>query len=359
MRNNVLTKIDFRRCKSHALAAFIIFFILICLYKSATVNNQGTMVDLPDGWKVIRPPHDISSIVEQGDTIWVGGFDGVFSINKLSFQQEPLKSEIPLKNVKALAIDSRNNLWIGHEGGLSKKDEKSVINYTADTGLPDNRVNALAVDLKGNLWVGTWKGAAVISPDGIRTITTKDGLLNNMVNVILCDRNGNMWFGSYVAPKGGLCCNVNGQWQYFSTENGLPHNNVNSLFEDYNGNVWAATGFAERGGACVFEYRDNFPRIKKVITKKDGLVGEKVRSVYQDNMKKMWLGSEYQGLTIFPKNKLIGEADTQNAPLKVLTTNNGLSDNEVKCMMQDKEGNLWLGTRDGVTYISKNHLPGV
>lgn len=37
---------------------------------------------------------------------------------------------------------------------------------------------------------------------------------------------------------------------------------------------------------------------------------------------------------------------------QVLTTRDGLSNPEVKAMLQDNEGNLWIGTRDGLTRIN-------
>jgi len=90
---------------------------------------------------------------------------------------------------------------------------------------------------------------------------------------------------------------------------------------------------------------DSNPFIYNTLIKSDGLAGEKVRSIYQDNAGRLWFGSEYDGVTIF-----------DNKAINIYTVDDGLSDNEVKCMFQDNEGNMWLGTRDGITYISSEAL---
>ncbi|NLE73589.1 MAG: hypothetical protein GX604_03020, partial [Actinobacteria bacterium] len=41
---------------------------------------------------------------------------------------------------------------------------------------------------------------------------------------------------------------------------------------------------------------------------------------------------------------------------RVFTQANGLAHNEVKVMLQDADGNLWLGTSDGLTRITASVL---
>ena len=149
-------------------------------------------------------------------------------------------------------------------------------------------------------------------------ITSSDGLLTDMVNTMFQDSTGGMWFGSYVAPQGGISYLKDGKWQLFSTDNGLPHNDITSLIEDDSGNIWAGTGFLYRGGAVKFVSTENGWVIQQVLTKSDGLAGDKVRSIFQDKDGVMWFGSEYDGL-----------ARWQNGRWRVLTEKDGLPHYEV------------------------------
>ncbi|MFC1925638.1 two-component regulator propeller domain-containing protein [Chloroflexota bacterium] len=294
------------------------------------------------GWAVTRPPYVVLTLAVQEDTLWAGGKDGVYKLDRQSGNLiEKLEGEHSFEYVKALLVDSSGALWIGHWDGLTRYDGVTWQTYTEKTGLPDNRVNALMEDREGQLWVGTWGGVAVLEEGEWRVINSADGLADDMVNVILQDREGGMWFGSYVAPDGGISYFKDGKWQLFSTSTGLPHNNITSLLEDSSGGVWAGTGLNERGGAARFGSTGTGWAIEEVITRDDGLAGEKVRSLFQDSDGVIWFGSEYDGV-----------ARVKKGQWSVLTDNDGLSHNEVMCMLQDAEGDLWLGTRDGITRIT-------
>lgn len=323
-------------------ALFVIFLIIgWVLIRPSLENIFATKVNRP-GWQIIRPPHEISALAIHGDIVFAGGQEGVFKIDRVTGKLiEQFNPGFPLENVRALIIDHANIIWIGNDTGLIRFDGKKWDTYTISDGLPDNRVNALFEDSQDRLWVGTWGGAAYWDSGKWNILTDNDGLLHNMVNVIYQDHQGGMWFGSYVAPKGGISHYYNGVWQTFTTENGLPHNNVTTIIEDNNEFIWAGTGLLDRGGACKFALSGTAWKIIGVITKADGLAGEKVRSIFQDQNGILWFGSEYDGFSRFNGENWF-----------YYRRENGLSFNEVKTIDQDSEGNIWLGTADGITKVS-------
>ncbi len=293
------------------------------------------------GWSIIRPPNDVEALVIQDGWLWAGGKDGVVAIDRRSGAVvKTLACDPPLTYVQALLLDPNKTLWIGSATGLNRYDGKNC--QAASEGLPDSRVNALYQDRAGRLWVGTWGGAAVREANTWRVMTAaRDGLASDMVNVIFEDRDGALWFGSYVAPAGGVSVCKAGSCRVFSTANGLPHNNVTALIQAQDGTVWAGTGLLDRGGAAQFELAASGWRIRRVLTRTDGLAGEKVRSIFQERSGILWFGSEYDGLA-----RLSGQ-DWQ-------VFKEGLSDPEIKAILQDADGDLWLGTRDGITHIQGN-----
>jgi ligand-binding sensor domain-containing protein len=115
--------------------------------------------------------------------------------------------------------------------------------------------------------------------------------------------------------------------------------------QDASGTVWAGTGLYDRGGAVRFQPEGESWSIARVLTAKDGLAGEKVRSIFQDGDGVMWFGSEYDGV-----------ARWDGTGWRVFTEADGLAAAEVKTMLQDADGSLWLGTVDGVTRISAEAL---
>ncbi len=297
-----------------------------------------------EGWIAIRPPHEVSALAIAGDIIWAGGRDGVFKIDR---QQKTILSQLeiepPLTYVKALLIDSKGDLWIGYEKGLICYNGREFLYYGTKDGLPHENVNALLLDDKGRLWVGTWGGAACWTGEKWQVFNQASGLAHDAVNVLFQDCYGGMWFGSYAAPEGGLTYYDGQQFIQFTSNGVLPHNNICSIFQDSANDIWVGTGFYTRGGAVRFRFENGKPELQEVWTKKDGLAGEKVRSIFQDRSGVYWFGSEYDGV-----------ARWDGASTRIFTKKNGMSSNEVKVWLEDQEGNLWLGTDDGITVIARS-----
>jgi len=319
-----------------------IFIIMVIIFALAGQGLKGfTRNSRVENWLIIRPPHEVSTLVCDGDIIWAGGRDGVYKVDRLQKRViSKLELESELSYVKALLIDENGDLWIGQEKGLIRYNRKESYYYGENEGLPDENVNALLSDEEGRLWVGTWGGAACYDGENWNIYKMKDGLAHDAVNVMYQDSHGGMWFGSYAAPDGGLTYYNGNDFYTYNTESILPHNNICAIFEDNHNDIWVGTGFYTRGGAVRLSLQDGKPLFKDTWSKQDGLAGDKVRSIFQDSTGVYWFGSEYDGIVRWD--------DTSK---QVYTKKNGMSGNEVKVWLEDKDGSLWLGTDDGITVI--------
>jgi diguanylate cyclase (GGDEF)-like protein len=68
-----------------------------------------------------------------------------------------------------------------------------VINYQTSDGLPQNQVNALIQDEMGYIFVGTQSGIGKFDGTGFEVITNKEGLSNNFIMDFTFDDSGNLW----------------------------------------------------------------------------------------------------------------------------------------------------------------------
>lgn len=332
-----------RKAFIFALASILFLMVLVV---AGIISERTTATEPLDGWKIIRPPIEVSAMAEDIDFIWVGGRDGVFSIIKNNLNSViELKENRSFSYVRALMKENNGGpLWIGHRHGLTKYRNNKFLHYTTEDGLPGNWITSIHMDCDGIIWVGTFNGAAYFYNQQWHAMNSDDGLIVDMVNIVFSDSQGGVFFGSYVAPRGGLSYNLNGRWQYFNTENGLPHNNINAIYEDNSGQIWVGTGFYNRGGLVVLKRDDNNQlSIVKTYQENDGLAGAKVRSVFQDNQGRIFIGYEFNGFSILSGDNL-----------KHYTIYNGLSDNEIKVFLQDNCGHLWLGSMNGITHIDRS-----
>ena len=75
-----------------------------------------------------------------------------------------------------------------------------------------------------------------------------------------------------------------------------------------------------------------------------------ISSLFQDSKGNYWLGSRQEGVAVF-----------NGKSFEYFTTNEGLTDNQIRSIQEDNYGNIWLETAKGVnSYDGKevsNHTP--
>ena len=130
---------------------------------------------LPDGWQIIRPPHEVSAIAINGETVWAGGNDGLYAIDRQDGALLPLPSGAPkLRHVRDLTVDRRGRLWIAHHRGVTIHAEGGWTHLSEIDGLLPGPATALLEDDLGNMWVGGENG--VVCYDTRETFTRDNGL---------------------------------------------------------------------------------------------------------------------------------------------------------------------------------------
>jgi ligand-binding sensor domain-containing protein/serine phosphatase RsbU (regulator of sigma subunit) len=123
----------------------------------------------------------------------------------------------------------------------------------------------------------------------------------------------------------------------YTVEDGLPVSNVLGLFQDSKGYVWIASN---GGGVCRYDGLDF-----KTYTSNEGLSSDQVFCVYENAQKELWFGT-VKGLTRYYNRKVIAIDETLINQLSVYT------------IFEDTQHKLWLGTNNGIViYDGKNFKP--
>lgn len=113
----------------------------------------------------------------------------------------------------------------------------------------------------------------------------------------------------------------------FSKLQGLRHDQIRSLIQDKMGNIWLGTddGVTKYDGKYFSHY-----------TIEQGLNNNLILSVFQDKSGNLWFGTFGGGVTKYDGRYLTN-----------LTISEGLPSNIVNCISEDNAGNLWFGTGTG------------
>ena len=312
------------------------------------IYRPASYPDPPPGWTLWRSAGAVRAIAFHQEGVWCGGLSGLY---RLGDNGSAIPVAIPgvgaRIRVNALEVDGIGGLWVGHSEGLARWDGRSWQTFTERDGLPDRYVAALLF-CDDSLWVATYDGAVAISfpwRGDFKPVSPPGGkraLPHPRLSTIIKDPQGGLWFGSYAAPAGGIGRLADGRWRHWLAEDGLPHPNITSFFISRAGKLWAGCGYFQEGGAAVFAPQADGNWVLERTLPVAELAGPKVRSLYQDRAGRMWLGHEYDGITV----------RSQGRTVRFITMTDGLPAREVMTMRQAPDGALWLGTLGGAVRLS-------
>lgn len=257
----------------------------------------------------------------------------------LFFSTLSVKDGLPSNIISGISQDKNDFIWIGTGNGLTRYDGnhfKTFQKSESDKSLPSNEISCLLAD-GDDLWVGTWNGLCKIN-----TITYEISRIdlgkNKTVRILYKDSQNILWVGT----ESGLIQYQDGKiTNLFNTEkNGLSHNTIRSIYRDDSGTLWVGTYDKLNklpDGSHQFEVFDLKGSYKPSL--KNNLICGEIRPFSKNNDSLLWIGTE-TGLCLF---------NTVDNTYRHFGENNaGFSNEVIKCIYPDDEGNLWLGTDFGL-----------
>ncbi len=291
----------------------------------------------------IKEKISIQSVyVDDTDLIWVGTEkSGVaYSGNYIYRFGSNLNGDIT-----AIAQDANGTIWYG-------TSDKGVIGY--EGMMASKKVATMATTPDGSLWVGSKRNGLTRIKNGTSTIYSlaKDStstLIDDHINALCTDKIGNLW----IATNGGLQV-YNPRMNTFSSytrENGkLNTNNITSLYYNHHGksnDLYIGTS----EGLVIL----NLSTTDKTVltgntTNTKSFTNNFITQVLQDSRGLIWIGTR-EGLNIL---------NLENDTLNYLTEKQGLCNNNICGIAEDKNHNIWVTTSSGVSRIvvQRNHEDG-
>lgn len=327
---------------------------------------------------------------DRNHRLWIATDGG--GVNILDQQEQPLshlhptpfKKTLMSLSVDALYEDASQRMWIGTlRGGINIVDYKKnrfltvSHNPTNNNSLIDDFVLSFCEEPSGNIWVGTdgnglscWNRTGN-SFDNYRHIPGNNtSLSSNFITSLFRDSYDGIWITTY---GGGICKFLPGTRSFrryaCATDSQHTADYAWKMYEDAEKNLWAGT-IRNTG---LFKYnreKDRFEifdkRLTNIITlyedrnhvlwagtycdlikvNKTGgtaeryTIGSAIRSIHEDDRGRFWVGTEGNGLLLFDRNSGKSIAYTESQ---------GLSNNAVLNILEDKRHRLWLSTFDGLS----------
>jgi ligand-binding sensor domain-containing protein/two-component sensor histidine kinase len=290
-------------------------------------------------------------------------------------------------SIHKIVTDPRGYLWFCTSAGLSRFDGYEFVNYSTADGLPNRVVYDLLITRNGDYWAATPAGLARFDPFASipnskfkAYVSQRSGA--EAITELLEDQAGTIWVGTgnglhrlrqtgggwqldyvslddrtderryittiaegasgvlWVGAEEGLFRRFNdGKAERFTDKDGLPHPHVRDVLTDPDGTVWVATGLglcrlradAHRGESIV----------ARIYTKKDGMLSESIEDLFRTKSGWLWLGTNL-GISEFTP-----DARPDGSHFINYTREHGLSDIGIRTIVEDHDGNLWIGSESG------------
>lgn len=336
------------------------------LYHTDTDNFTQSKLN-PDSDEGLHNNHIAAIHETENGTIWVGTHGGLAKV----ISQKPLRfvhlrhddanaNSLLDNEIRALSSDHHGNLWVGTTTGVSKLIESPDGNYTFvnyplhSTHIQGKSwVNAILEDDQENILIAT-------EQNGIKILNAKTGTIapfnfykhdgRTIETVRVLQRHDHMlWIGTL---EGMYLYDLSKQTSHFYKNDpddnlSLSDNSVRSIFRDRAGTYWIGTFY---GGVNYYSpLSRQFDKIN-VTDQQNRKIYKIAGAMITDHHNNLWIGTDGNGLLC---------QDTQGKTLLQLKHRsddvNSISHNKIKCLLQDDDKGLWIGTINGLNYYDFKH----
>ena len=271
--------------------------------------------------------------------------------NQYAFKHLNVENGLSQSSVLSIAQDARGFIWFGTRFGLNKYDSQSFKIYNYEKGnkksLSASSYLSSILSLKnGSLLIGTFGGLNKYNEKDdnfdryLHDDSVPTSLSSSSINCIYQDKKNRVWVGT------GNGLNLLTDTTKYRFKHFLYNKNqreqVYTITEDHNGTLWLSTSsglmnMRINGGKVIFKY------FKSYSDELNKAVDNHVTTMVEDRENNLWIGTKQTGVS---KLNLSTEQITN---YKYSSLNpQGITSNNVRKIMLDREGKLWIGTLHGI-----------
>ncbi|HEY3823781.1 MAG TPA: two-component regulator propeller domain-containing protein [Bryobacteraceae bacterium] len=263
-------------------------------------------------------------------------------------------------------------LWLATQTGLVRFDGIRFTRFEPSNGrLPSNSIASLLPTADGGLWIGfVPNGAAFLKNGRIVSWTQREGLPAAPVYAIGLDGEGTVWAGT----SRGLWRFENSRWTRSRAESGFPDTTVNEFYLDREKCLWVSTldglfylplhghrfervssesPLLAQTAYGRFWMSDNQGLLRPFSRNADRALIPAPRGVRLDATQllldrdnTLWIMTRDNGIVRMAHPDDVAHA--LDKPLQHFTLKDGLTDDRVTAAFEDREGNIWAATRNGL-----------
>jgi signal transduction histidine kinase/ligand-binding sensor domain-containing protein len=245
--------------------------------------------------------------------------------------------------------DHLGMIWIGTDGGgvnVMDPATGTLKVFKHDPADPEsisgNVIRSITEDKEYNVWIATWDAGLNCYDRKSNTFFRYMPDKNNPASIsgrsvwnIKLDHNDNLWLANYAVGT-DLFDKNKGVIKRFRFNPGDPASISSDqpffLYEDFEKNMWICT----EDGLNLYNEKTNSFQVFK-------FPNSQLESFLRDKDGNLWVGSNTKGMFYCsPDGKII----------KTYDNTNGLAGDKVQSIVEDNNGDLWISTSDGISHLN-------
>lgn len=318
----------------------ILFFLLSSSLQISALDRQRSISQFHHtSWTVKDgAPSQITALAQTSDGfVWIGSALGLYRFDGVRFEQySPEGVKLPANNIYALLATSDGGLWISFRpSGLGFLKDGKLKVFTHPEELPKSQVYCFAQTNDGRIWAGTPDGLTYFNGAGWTPAGEDRNFNPGRVRSFFVDRDGNLW----VSKDDSIAFLPSGAQTFQESETN--ENVALQIAQDLTGRLWI-TGY------------NNVPRSKDSFNL---VFGQKISKIYAytgqmliDRDGSLWFSEESSGIRrISYPEKIDLETVNLNDPIvQSFSKKDGLSGEVARKFLEDREGNIWVGSMNGL-----------
>ena len=288
--------------------------------RRALTEYRQTIWTIKDG----LPSTFIYSIAQSSDGyIWLGNADGLARFDGIQFfHWRSRENRILLGAVRVVRAARDHGLWVGTASGIVGRVQGDDIAVAT----VDAPVEAMLESRDGSLWVATRKRVVRLHSQTLAQTGSAINLPADFYSGLVQDESGFIWFSTSVGLE--QIEPATGELRHPQSAEGKSW-----LSQDTSGAIWITK---PDGYTVALKERQN-------LTHTSPAAALDISTVVRDIHGNTWVGTSGKGLFRV-------RSGAASLPER-FSRADGLSNDNVWSLFEDREHNLWVGTQDGLNSI--------
>lgn len=254
--------------------------------------------------------------------LWLGAGHSLFRFDGLRFRKYVSAEGTSIPTVSALLAAADGALWVGlRSGGVHRIHDAAHQHYGTADGVPAGVVYSLAAEANGTIWAAAEEGFARLQDERWHTVGAGEGFDGSNARAVFVDAGGAVW----AASESRIFRRAPGAERF--EDLGISAGWVSQLTEGPDGTIWIAHRYS--GGL-------------QALGRPEHRIDVDSTGTTFDRHGSQWIATSGSGVT------RITHRPSRRPRTETFSTRQGLSADYVRSIVEDDEGNVWVGTSRGL-----------